>query len=114
MALDFSPVFNRKAPSTPKTSYETVFGWSDDMLDKLEKRDSNFGVVACRVHGDHSESFRKGLADFCRFGPFMFSGPLLRLRRDGSVETATLTLPPMVSVPGSKQSFSIFDLFVDR
>jgi hypothetical protein len=27
---------------------------------------------------------------------------------------ATLTLPAMESVPGSKHAFSIFDLFVDR
>jgi prepilin-type N-terminal cleavage/methylation domain-containing protein len=110
----FQACFIRKASSAHKTSYETVFGWTDDMMDKLAQRDANFGVVACRLHGDHTESFLRGLTDFCRFGPFMFSGPLLRLRRDGSVEMATLTLPAMESVPGSKHAFSIFDLFVDR
>lgn len=71
------------------------------------------GVAACRLHGNRTESFEDGLRNFCAAAWLMFEGPLLRLRKDGSVQTAKLTLDRS-SLPGAGRGFSLWNLFTDE
>jgi len=102
-------------PHAYETSYETLHRFTQDhkFVRELERADPNHGIAACRLHGWHTEHFVEGLRGFCGSAWLMFEGPLLRLRKDGSVQTATLTLRPS-SVPNSGRGFSLWSLFTDE
>jgi competence protein ComGC len=97
------------------TSYETLHRFTEEhkFVRELQRADPNHGVAACRLHGNRTESFEDGLSNFCAAAWLMFDGPLLRLRKDGSVQTAKLTLHPS-SEPGARRAFSLWNLFTDE
>lgn len=73
-----------------ETSFEDVFAtrWQDGShpyISMLEPLDANYGLLVLRVYGD--QAYRSAGAG-CSGAPTRFSGPLLRLRRDGSVQRA--------------------------
>ncbi|MCL6623682.1 MAG: hypothetical protein K6T17_03565 [Fimbriimonadales bacterium] len=97
-------------------SYLTIFWWDDRLWKQIQKADPNHGLVACRLHGYRTEWYGEGLRDFCREWAFMFEGPLLRLRKDGSVESATFHLGrnPSQGAPGMVEPrFTYWYLFTD-
>lgn len=82
----------RKKPHNFPQTYETMLDWIPEMADRLKAADPNHGVAVCRVHGDRAPSYALGMRQFCDYAWHMFEGPLLRLRRDGSVQTAKYRL----------------------
>ncbi|MEW5882995.1 MAG: type II secretion system protein [Armatimonadota bacterium] len=98
------------------TSYETLsrFGRDSTFLSKLNDADPNHGVAACRLHGHKTASYNQGMRGFCLWAWHMFEGPLLRLRKDGSVQTAMLELQTPVGMPGAGSRFSLWSLFTDE
>lgn len=103
-----------KATRFPQT-YETTLAWPDFRLEPLEAADPNHGVAACRVHGKPSEHYQLGMSRFCEHAWTMFEGTILRLRKDGSVQTAKLTLHRRSLSGGavSEVTMSIWELFTD-
>jgi type II secretory pathway pseudopilin PulG len=72
-----------------ETSFEDVFATWDDgrrpYFDMLEPHDPNHGLVVLRVFGDRNAA---PTSDPCTGAVTRFMGPLLRLRKDGSVQRA--------------------------
>ncbi len=97
-------------------SYDNVLAWFPYMLTRLEQADSNHGVVACRLHGSRTARYSKGLGPgFCDYAWHMFEGTLLRLRKDGSVQTARLTHRRSNPWRGfSEVSVGVWELFTDE
>lgn len=95
-------------------SYETMFHWYPYQIAQLRAADENHGIVVCRLHGDKTQRYAKSLAMFCTYAWFMFEGPLLRLRRDGSLQTAKLRIRRKQKGPGLyEESVSRWQLFTD-
>ncbi len=106
----------RDPRSVVPTSYETLSRFDRDstFLNKLMEADKNHGVAACRLHGHRTDFYARGLRDFCLWAWQMYEGPLLRLRKDGSVQTAQLTLDTPSDVPNAGRRFSLWSLFTDE
>lgn len=102
-------------PHLYATSYETLHRFTEEhkFVRELDRADPNHGVAVCRLHGHRTESFEDGLRNFCAAAWLMFDGPLLRLRKDGSVQTAKLTLHRSM-VPNAGRGFSLWSLFTDE
>jgi type II secretory pathway pseudopilin PulG len=95
-------------------SYETIFGWYDFQIRRLEAADANHGVVACRLHGARTSRFSEGMSDFCEKAWFMYEGTLLRLRKDGSLQTAKLSIKRKQRGLGlSEETVGVWELFTD-
>lgn len=104
----------RKLPHTFAQTYETMFSWPEGMIQRLEKTDANHGLVVCRVHGQHGANYELGLKRFCDYAWHMFQGTLLRLRKDGSVQSAKYRLHRKV-VNGAvvEEAAMVWELFTD-
>jgi prepilin-type N-terminal cleavage/methylation domain-containing protein len=96
-------------------SYETIFQWYPYQLERLERADANHGVMVCRLHGDRTDRYRQAAKLFCEYAWFMFEGPLLRLRKDGSLQTAKLRFKRVQKGPGLyEETVGRWQLFTDE
>lgn len=101
-----------RVPQLP-LSYESNLWWPDYLLAQLERVDSNYGIAACRLHGSHTSEYTTDNKRFCSAAWLMFKGPLLRLRRDGSIQLSTLNLFKPKKGEG-EIGFSAWSLFTDE
>ncbi|GEM_PF-504513 len=97
-----------------RQSYETNLWWPQNMKTALQQADQNYGIAACRLHANRTELFSSNPTQFCSKAWLMFDGPLLRLRKDGSVQTARLTLRPEPNLQGSGLGFNVYWLYTDE
>jgi len=94
-------------------SYESVLWWPEHMTSALEAADPNHGIIACRLHGARTPNFSADPDGFCSAAWLMYQGPLLRLRKDGSLQLAKLKLFKP-AVPGGAVGFHVWSLFTDE
>ncbi|GIK31164.1 MAG: type II secretion system protein [Armatimonadetes bacterium] len=109
---DQSAFFRCKGKVVPlNSSYFWPFDKDNRVWKEISRVDSNPGVLACRVHGELNGRWPSDKA-FCGRVPFLYSGRLNRIRMDGSLDVARLSLAPF---PGraNRESFRYWRLFTD-
>lgn len=95
-------------------SYYSPFSKVTHFWERLVKEDPNAGILACRSHGRRAEfhAAHNNPAAFCSNVSYLYEGPILRLRLDGSVKEAPFDLSP-TGYPGSDMVFRFWRLFTD-
>lgn len=82
---------NRQGPKHP-TSYDHLLDAFPYVLEDYAKVDPNYGLVALRVHGTPTRFMREMHSGFCRNKQFYYTGLLLRLANDGSVQRRHISI----------------------
>lgn len=105
--------FRRPVADFP-ISYDTSLSWPRDhrVWQELRARDPNHGIVVCRSHGTRGRLLGN---DLCNSWFTVYSGLLLRLRVDGSVQRAKYSTY-FESPPGSGEfvhGLRAWDLYTD-
>jgi prepilin-type N-terminal cleavage/methylation domain-containing protein len=103
---------HNRIPAFP-VSYESTLPWPDYLARMLEAADPNHGILACRLHGNHTVDYTSNPSRFCSAAWLMYRGPMLRLRKDGSVQLATLRFFKPAA-EGGLIGFSMWTLFTDE
>lgn len=94
-------------------SYFSPFEKTNFLWSLLKRADPNPGLFACLEHGAFTSRFRT--TKDCAHLVFMRSGPILRLRLDGSVVSRPFSVLPEPSDPSSvREHFSYVKLFTDE
>lgn len=101
-------------PVLNERSYETMLDFVEPYKAKIQRADPNHGVVVCRMHGNKTELYDNGLANFCDMAWFMFEGTLLRLRKDNSVQVAHLKFRAVRDEEGRRYpTVGVWELYTD-
>lgn len=104
----------RKIHSASPLSYYNPFDPALAIWNEIHRVDPNAGILACRLHGRATHHKNQARGDFCRHVPFLFEGPILRIRLDGSAKLVPFGLDPDKRQPGAFESFRLYRLFTDE